>query len=239
MTNPDDSYEYPGNELDLFAEAHHWKRYWHSRITPYLDGNVAEIGAGIGSNTELLRSDKQNRWLCVEPDRGLNQRLAKTVQKMDSSLSCETLLGTSDDVSDAGSFDSVIYMDVLEHIEADGEEVGNAARLLRPGGYLVMLGPAHNFLYSPFDEHVGHVRRYDTRNLPETDSSTLQMIHCEFLDSVGMLASLANRMLLRSSLPTLGQIKTWDNWMVPLSRILDPLTGRRLGKSILVVWEKQ
>ncbi len=54
----------------------------------------------------------------------------------------------------------------------------------------------------------------------------------------GIFASLANRLILKKSPPTRGQIANWDRLMVPLSRLLDPLLARRFGKSILGVWRK-
>jgi SAM-dependent methyltransferase len=237
--NPEEPYAYPGNELDLFAQARHWKQYWHSRIQKYLKGAVVEIGAGIGSNTVLLRSTVQTHWLCVEPDAELAARLKDTLQTLESTLPCEIFIGTSNEIGKRESFDTAIYIDVLEHIDSHEEEISNAATLLRPGGHLVVLSPAHDFLFSPFDKQVGHIRRYNRKNLPYSDPGLLRLVHCEYLDSVGMFASLANRFLLRSSLPTPGQIKTWDTWMVPVSRVLDPVFARRVGKSILAVWEKQ
>jgi hypothetical protein len=59
-----------------------------------------------------------------------------------------------------------------------------------------------------------------------------------YLDSVGLLASAANRLLLKQSLPTARQIQVWDNFMVPCSRLLDPLTGYLAGKSVVAVWER-
>ena len=59
-----------------------------------------------------------------------------------------------------------------------------------------------------------------------------------YLDAVGMLASAANKLLLRQALPSLRQVLLWDRAMVPLSRLLDPLTGRRLGRSVVHVWRK-
>ena len=58
------------------------------------------------------------------------------------------------------------------------------------------------------------------------------------LDSLGLLASLGNRMLLRASLPSRAQIRFWDGLLVPVSRLLDPLSLGRLGKSIVAVWER-
>ena len=226
-------YAYPGDELELFAGAVNWKAYWSERIAGYISGDVLEVGAGIGANTGLLRKDVHGRWMCLEPDCDLFQHLVAGVASF-----AECRNGTIDVIDDTDRFDTILYLDVLEHIEDHAGEVAKAAARLKPGGHLVMLGPAHRFLWSPFDAHVGHVRRYSRGNLPEVDASQLALVHTEYLDSVGICASFANRVLLRSGMPTRGQIQMWDRYMVPVSRVLDPLTGRNLGKSLLAVWRK-
>ena len=232
-TMESDSYAYPGDELELFAGAVNWKAYWAERIAEFVVGDVLEVGAGIGANTGLLRKDEYGRWVCVEPDRDLFQRLVAGVE---SFAECHN--GTIDVVSEDERFDTVLYLDVLEHIEDHEGELAKAGARLKSGGHVVMLGPAHQFLWSPFDAYVGHVRRYSRRNLPNVDSGTLQLVHTEYLDSVGICASLANRVLLQSSVPNTSQIQLWDRYMVPVSRALDRFTGRNLGKSILAVWRK-
>ena len=57
-----------------------------------------------------------------------------------------------------------------------------------------------------------------------------------YLDSAGLVLSLGNRLLLRSGSPTVKQVKVWDRLFVPVSRVLDPLLGRTVGKSIVGVW---
>jgi hypothetical protein len=59
-----------------------------------------------------------------------------------------------------------------------------------------------------------------------------------YLDSVGMMASLANRVLLKSADPTQHQIALWDRYLVRLSRVVDPLSGYRCGKSVLAIWQR-
>jgi len=59
------------------------------------------------------------------------------------------------------------------------------------------------------------------------------------IDSFGLLAYLANQLLLRSSMPSAGQILLWDRVLVPLSRFGDRLSFRRIGKSVLAVWCRQ
>ena len=60
----------------------------------------------------------------------------------------------------------------------------------------------------------------------------------EYLDSIGMLASSANVLLLKQSLPTLRQIQFWDRYIIPVSKVVDPLLGHRVGKSVVGIWRK-
>jgi SAM-dependent methyltransferase len=134
------------------------------------------------------------------------------------------------------SFDTILYVDVLEHIEDDRGELERAAARLRPGGRLVVLAPAHQWLFSPFDSAIGHFRRYTKRSLRELAPPGLELTRLRYLDSVGLLASGANRFLLKSSSPNLGQIRFWDRVLVRASRMVDPLLAYSVGKSVLSVW---
>ena len=227
------SIAYPGLELKLFEQAHNWKSYWSSRIAPYVRGAVLEVGAGIGANTRLLASLDFTRWTCLEPDQSLAQQIELPLGGRHG-----LTLGTIDDLDAGQQFDSILYIDVLEHIAEDGAEMARAAARLRPGGALIVLSPAHPFLFTPFDEAIGHYRRYTRATLRQTVPPCLAEVTVTYLDSVGMLASLGNRLLLGQSMPTAHQIGVWDRWMVPPSRIADRLTGGHIGKSVLGVWRR-
>lgn len=234
--------DYVGTELETFRLATTWKRYFAERLRPWLGRRVLEVGAGLGANTRSLFCDEVERWLAIEPDRQLAGQLTLALAELADAPRCEarccTLADLDSGTEDEASrelFDCVLYIDVLEHIEEDSAELARAATHLAPGGRLVMLGPAHNALFSPFDAAVGHFRRYDRGNLPATPPE-LTLKRVEYLDSVGVTLSAANRLLLRSSAPTQGQIRFWDRVVVPISRLIDPLLLRRLGKSILAVW---
>jgi hypothetical protein len=101
-----------------------------------------------------------------------------------------------------------------------------------------VLSPAHQWLYSPFDSAVGHVRRYDRASLLAAKPEGLVTEHIRYLDCVGLLASAGNRLILAANQPTLSQIRLWDGVMVRASRPLDKLLGFRLGKSILASFRK-
>ncbi len=113
------------------------------------------------------------------------------------------------------SFDTIVYIDVLEHIEDDAGELKLAARRLRRGGRIVVLSPAHQFLYTPFDAAIGHFRRYNRSSLRKISPPGLELEKLFYLDAFGIAASAMNRLLLRQSMPTKAQIETWDKWIVP------------------------
>src|SRR5262249_4362080 len=117
-------------------------------------------------------------------------------------------------------------------------EIANAAMHLVPGGRLVVLSPAFRWLYTPFDKAIGHHRRYSRKDVKRLTAPGLEVERVFFLDSVGMLLSLANRLMLRSDAPTVGQIKFWDRKIVPISIYLDRVLGFIAGRSIIIVWKK-
>jgi SAM-dependent methyltransferase len=231
---------YVGKELELFAHALNWKRYWSRLLQPFLQGDVLEVGAGLGANTRLLRTAAQTRWVCLEPDAQLLQQLRASLDAAPLPAPCELRQGCVADLDAKALFDAILYIDVLEHIEDDSAELARAAAHLRDKGFLVVLAPAHNWLFSPFDASIGHYRRYDRRSLADAAKpvASLRLERLIYLDSCGLLASLANRLLLRQGMPTLKQILFWDRTLVPVSRLLDSLLLRRLGKSVLAVWRR-
>jgi hypothetical protein len=129
-------------------------------------------------------------------------------------------------------------MDVLEHIKADAAELARAALHLKPNGTLAVLAPALQWLFTPFDAAIGHYRRYSKNSLRSIIPGCLRETKCIYLDSAGLLASLGNKLLLRSSIPSKAQIQFWDRAMVPISRYTDRALNHAIGKSILGVWQK-
>jgi SAM-dependent methyltransferase len=228
-----------GAELDLFATATRWKTYLRRQIGRYLGAEVLEVGAGFGGTTRrLCQGGRHLRWVCLEPDEVLAGRLAESIRAGVLPPCCEAHVSTLAAVPERPEFDAVVYVDVLEHIADDGAEMAAAVRRLRSGGHVVVLSPAHAWLFTPFDRAVGHHRRYTKATLAALTPPNVELVRLDYLDSVGLLASLGNRLLLRQAMPTRRQIATWDGLMVPLSRGVDPLLRYRLGKSVLGVWKR-
>lgn len=224
---------YPGDELHGFAMAKNWRNYWARFFLPHLCGSVLEVGAGIGSVTRHLRPASES-WTAVEPDAEL---VAESV-RMGWPAETELRVGTLRSIRNDETFDSILYIDVLEHIEDDEVELQQAAQHLNIGGHLLVLVPAHDRLYSPFDVAVGHFRRYGRRDLLGKAPPRLKPVMLSFLDCFGLAMSYVNSRVLHESHASPRVLRFWDSCLIPLSRLTDPLMGYRVGKSIVAVWRK-
>jgi SAM-dependent methyltransferase len=229
---------YVGSELELFARARNWKSYWGSIVRPHLGDRVLDVGAGIGETAKTLATDRHKKWVCLEPDRRMTEQIADRISCRDLPTICEARAGTIDDIAER-HFSAALYIDVLEHIKNDREELYKAAERVRPNGRVIVLAPAYQWLYTPFDRAIGHFRRYTLAELRALTPPQLSEPIGVYLDSVGLFASLANRLVLKSKMPTTRQIAIWDKTMVPVSRIMDPALFYRIGKSILAIWRRR
>jgi SAM-dependent methyltransferase len=234
---PDGEFTYTGSELQLFAHAHRWKAYLARQVAPFIGRSVLEIGAGLGATTRALYPRAPVRWVCMEPDPKQAAEILAGRKAGVIPTSCEVVVGRLDRAP-VGTFDTILYIDVLEHIEHDDVELAAAAERLDPGGHLVVLSPAHQSLFSEFDRQVGHYRRYTVRTLAAVAPRSLRLVRFRYLDSLGAVASVLNRLVLHQRLPTGRQIAFWNRLLVPPSRYLDWLTGYRIGRTLLAVWTR-
>jgi hypothetical protein len=230
------SFTYVGSELELFACARRWKAYWASLIRPYLGQSVLEVGAGIGANIRPLITSDVRDWVALEPDAALARQIEQQIELGCLPAAVRLLVGTLQAVKHLQPYDTILYIDVLEHILDDAGELSHGASLLNSGGRLVVLAPAHRYLYSPFDAAIGHHRRYDRSAICAIGPPGCRLEALREVDSIGLFASLANKLLLRQTIPSRTEINAWDRFIVPVSRRVDPLIGYRFGKSIMAVW---
>lgn len=225
--------DYIGDELDLFKRAKKWKSYWTSKVARFIKGRTLEVGAGLGGNIEYL-SDLPEHYTALEPDK----EMAKTLETQFPNIS--VFSGTISDLPVGQTYDTILYIDVLEHIDDDKSEFDLAINRLAPGGHLIVLCPAHQYLFSAFDKAVGHFRRHTKSSFKALtdDFKEIERKKLIYLDSVGMLASLTNKWFLKSPMPTQKQVDFWDSTIVPISKLVDILTFNMIGKTVIGVWIK-
>ena len=137
----------------------------------------------------------------------------------------------------AQPFDSVICLNVLEHIEDDLFALRQMRDALTSGGRLALLVPAHQFLYGAFDEAVGHFRRYSKTALRKSlleAGFTLQSL--KFFNFAATLPWFINGRLLRRAYLPNEQVNLANN-LVPLLR-LEKLIGPPFGISLIAIAQK-
>jgi len=133
-------------------------------------------------------------------------------------------------------FDAVVLINVLEHIEKHDLAVKHLASLLRPGGKLCIYVPAMPALYGEMDRLAGHWRRYTRRSLREVMSTATTVITCRYVNPIGALGWWLNRKRAITTLddPNVNaQIRFFDRWVLPVSRLASPLTAPFFGQSVL------
>lgn len=185
---------------------------------------VADFGAGNGQFAAKLQLEVQTLF-AIEPDTTLaNQIEARGVTT--------TTLGELAD----GTLNVIYSLNVLEHIEMDSDTLLELRQKLVPGGRLVLYVPAFEILYSKFDERIGHYRRYSRHGLKSLMHKTgFDIKSISYFDPIGFFAALAYRVLDNSGKVNTRQIQIFDNYFYPLSRAIQPLTQKFIGKNLLVV----
>jgi SAM-dependent methyltransferase len=223
---------YIGNELTLFKEAKNWKKYYAKKLQPFIKGNVLDVGSGLGINYEYLKNAEVQSWTFLEPD---NTLLSNTPKYENS----KKINGTLSALNSESKFDTIIYIDVLEHIKNDKEEVLNASNKLAKEGHLIILCPAHNSLYSPFDKAIGHYKRYNKDDATRLSTEGLMKISAKYYDSMSIPLSFANKYILKQPYPSKQQINFWDKFIVPISKLTDWLCAYTIGKTIIIIFQKK
>jgi len=235
-----DNLNYIGNELEVFSHATNWKLYNSKFLIQNIKGSVLEVGAGIGTNTKFFLNSNVviNSWDCIEPDIKMHEKILINIKNNKSKLNVKIKEGTIYNLRMLDKFDTILYIDVLEHIDDDRNELLQASKHLNDGGNIIILSPSYQFLYSEFDKSIGHFRRYSKKSILKIVPEFLCIHSIIFLDSIGLIASLINKLILKSNNPNKKQILFWDKVLIPISYLFDRLINYKIGRSIIVVLKK-
>jgi SAM-dependent methyltransferase len=222
------------NQLAKLDRYNHWV---YESISQALGRRVLEIGSGTGNITQFLcAGGREVTATDVVPsyrnelERLFGDNPKVRVEKFD-------LTAEAPDAFVADPFDSVVCLNVLEHIEDDLFALAQMRDSLAPGGQLALLVPAHRFLYGAFDRVVGHFRRYERRELAgKLEKTGFVVREMKFFSLAAALPWLINgRLLKRDYIPS-GQANL-ANLLVPLLK-LERLIGPPCGLSLIAIAQK-
>jgi 2-polyprenyl-3-methyl-5-hydroxy-6-metoxy-1,4-benzoquinol methylase len=224
-------------DLERLGTAKHFFDWVLDEFDPYLRGRVLEVGAGLGTITrKLVERYPELSIVALEPAENVFADLASYAALAPLVTARRETLADYDP-GQAGGFDAVLYLNVLEHIADDARELQLAARMLRPGGALLVFGPALEWLYSELDYRAGHYRRYSLRRLRALASAAgLELASSRYFDVLGVLPYLVVYRWSRHADIAGSTLWGYDRVVVPLSRAVQRIIPHPpLGKNVILV----
>jgi len=239
----DQQWSYPGRELESMAFAVNYHRWILEIFRPFLGKRLIEVGAGSGSFSELLLQTNPESLEALEPSANMYPLLADHLRHIDRAhvgrARHGTLISSTDAIRQSGPPDSILYVNVLEHIEDDKRELEAIHSLLRPGGHALIFVPANPWLMGSIDHMLGHYRRYTMRDLQsKCRSAGFDIRLASHFDILGIAPWWLKYCLMKSKTMEPAAVRVYDRYVVPVSRMLEGLVRPPIGKNIILVAQK-
>jgi len=225
------NFEYDGWELSFFDKSKNFRNYQLNLIKNYLRNDLAEVGPGNGVNAHNYYKYPKKIDL-YEPSKKLYLNLRRNFKKKKIKIFNKRFNSNT-------KYDTILYLDVIEHIKEDSKEIKKAFKAVKKNGYLVISVPAFQHLYSNFDRDIDHHKRYNKNDfkiiLKKIKHKKVDLF---YYDSIGYILSLLSKLCF-SDYKTNFEKKLifWDS-LIWISRILDKIIFRLFGKSLLVIIKK-
>jgi SAM-dependent methyltransferase len=229
--------------LKIFSGANNFNRWLFDRVSPFCKGSVLEIGSGIGNISQLLVSSNSPVTLSdIRPEYCTflkskfkdNSNVKEVLQINLASLEFE-----SDYKELKGSFDTIVALNVIEHIQVNSQAIRNCRKLLRENGRLVILVPAFQSLYNSLDIELGHFTRYSRVRLSGLlIDNGFKVQRINYFNSMALVGWWVFGSLLKRKLVANSLIRFYDS-LVPCFRVLDRPMNNLAGLSLIAIAELQ
>lgn len=225
----------PGHmTLESMGQALWYNRWTMNKFTPYVNGDILEVGCGIGNFTPALA--KIGKVWAMDIDR---HSISKT-----KSLKLKSVRVGLGDIEkdryffDNRKFDSIVCLNVLEHIKNDVRALTNMHGLLKKNGRLILLVPIHPLLFGTIDLAIDHYRRYKPNGIvDELKDAGFHIISTRKLNFVGAFGWWFNGKILKRKRVSRRGIKLF-NHLAPLLLPIEDVIEPPFGTSILVIAKK-
>lgn len=222
------------NTLETMSLAQGYNLWTINKFTKFLQGDILEVGCGIGNFTKYL-SDYGNVWAI---DISSNY-----IEQTKSVIKNKTRVGFGDIEKGVyffgqKKFDSIICLNVLEHIKDDTEALNNLSNLLKEKGHLILIVPIHQFLFGEIDKAIGHFRRYDPRYLKKVlEEKGFKVKVYRKINFLGAIGWWFAGKFLKNKTVQAGKLKLF-NLMAPIFLKTEDLIEPKIGTSVLAVIQK-
>lgn len=217
--------------LKMMEKCGNYNKWIADTLRPYVSGNVLEVGVGNGSVARYFFNKKYYGIDIDEEHVNYCNDLFKTKNffKVDVEKGLPAFF--------RHKFDTVICVNVLEHVFNDNASVDNAWRMLKKGGKLVIIVPAHQWNYGSIDRADNHYRRYDLKRLVEMFNNYFIVENYKQINLAGALGWYVTGKVFPTNTHRSGELGLFDK-LVPLFRWCEERHKIPFGLSLFVVGEK-
>lgn len=230
-------FSYASDELDAMAAASNYYGWIMDRFRPYLGKRVMEVGAGIGTFSEYLAEGLPGAALTLlEP---ATNNLTRLRERFAGRPGVEVRQGYLDGSLEPGSVDSIVAVNVLEHVPDDAGFVAAALSALEPGGRVILFVPAGPGIFGAMDEAFEHYRRYTREGLGALlAQGGLEIEELRYTNLPGVLAWWFTGKVLRRRTVTPGAARLYDRLVIPWLRRLESYWTPPRGQNLLAIARK-
>ena len=230
-------HQYAADDLETMREARRYQDHVFELLRPHIGASVLEVGCGIGTSS-LRFAELADRLVCIEPNLNCASRAHAALDGHPKiSLRICHLEECDREELVQQRFDTIVCVNVLEHIEDDVRALRLFRELVAPtGGRVLIFVPAVQAAYGPLDAALGHHRRYAKRTLRAAfDAAGLETTTLRYTNPIGLLGWMYNAHISRTTEHTSGQVKLFEQFVAPWALPLDRLVAPPLGLSLFAV----
>jgi SAM-dependent methyltransferase len=233
---------YVGKDLEAMSFAVNYHQWILDEFSGLLGKSIVEVGAGTGSFSEMILKTNPDSLSLVEPSdlfADLTSRIRRNGDQTRIDFYNSIFASVAGEITAKQKPDSIIYVNVLEHIEDDAHELGLIRESLSGGGRCFLFVPALMALYGEFDRKLGHYRRYKKEELEQKVSAAgFKILKSKYFDLAGVLPWYVKYRLLHSESLGGGAVSLYDKAVVPIFRQIESRVNVPVGKNILLIGEK-
>ena len=241
MGNQDNfkEFDFEGEQnLRAIAEADKFNEWMYQQVVPHCMGKILEIGSGIGNISYFFDRDEMDIDLSDIREQ-YRSYLKKSFEKravLDMDIVADGFIDLQGDK--LGTYDAVFALNVVEHIKDDKLAIENMIKLLKPGGKIIILVPAYQWLYNGFDVALEHFKRYTkSRLLGIFPTRGVKLIRSWYFNFAGIFGWFLVGSVMKKKLIPESNMKLY-NVLTPIFKIADKVVLNKMGLSVIAVYQK-
>ncbi len=228
-------FRYETSDLEAMLFAKNYYNWIISKFRNRIGKRILEVGAGCGNFTEYILQESVDRVTCLEPSKNL---VTKLESKFASNHKVEILNCYLNEYSEEPKkhFDTIFYINVLEHVQDDLEELIIASNKLENDGHMLITVPALPFIYGKLDKEFGHYRRYLKADLAgKVKQANMAILKIGYMDIAGILPWWFMYKVLGTQKLSARSVKIYDTIAIPICRFIERIMPIPIGKNLFLI----